>query len=434
MFVQIHMLQSMPPGNLNRDETGQPKKCIFGGVTRGRISSQCLKRNVRHSIQFKEAFGDDLASRTQYLPRMVADALEDNGQFDVPADDLDELMAALAARFHKEERRSPTEEADDDQSDEEKSGGSDAAGAKPGVTAQLVFFPPPFAREIAKHVADLRKRNPKAYNFFLRRKLKPKPPKAEEKSLKQEIDRFVAEASKASQRLTVDIGLFGRMTTSELVLNVEASCQVAHAISTHETIIESDYFTAMDDRKAEYVSTQTGRAAAGFLGSGETETFFNSAVYYKYLNVDTAALRDKKHLPALSVTDAARVAGVLLSAAALATPTGKQNSFAAHSVPELILVEVSKTKRALSYANAFLQPVEGGAGRNLMGESAKALQLYVDSIAAAFAPADVRRVLLAVGPASMELACEHGREDSLDELVEAVVGLIAAPDQPGASA
>ena len=32
MFVQIHMLQSMPPGNLNRDDTGQPKKCIFGGV------------------------------------------------------------------------------------------------------------------------------------------------------------------------------------------------------------------------------------------------------------------------------------------------------------------------------------------------------------------------------------------------------------------
>ena len=72
MFVQIHMLQSMPPGNLNRDDTGQPKKCIFGGVTRGRISSQCLKRNIRHSIQFKEAFGDALSKRTTYMPRMVA--------------------------------------------------------------------------------------------------------------------------------------------------------------------------------------------------------------------------------------------------------------------------------------------------------------------------------------------------------------------------
>ncbi len=55
MFVQVHMLQSMPPGNLNRDDTGQPKKCIFGGVTRGRISSQCLKRNIRRSPQFKRS-------------------------------------------------------------------------------------------------------------------------------------------------------------------------------------------------------------------------------------------------------------------------------------------------------------------------------------------------------------------------------------------
>ena len=74
MFVQIHMLQSIPPGNLNRDDTGQPKKCTFGGVTRGRISSQCLKRNIRRSAQFKEAFGKGLADRTQYLPRMVADS------------------------------------------------------------------------------------------------------------------------------------------------------------------------------------------------------------------------------------------------------------------------------------------------------------------------------------------------------------------------
>ena len=84
MFIQIHMLQSMPPGNLNRDDTGQPKKCVFGGVTRGRISSQCLKRNIRLSAQFKEAFGDALADRTQYLPRMVADELRKDRELGVP--------------------------------------------------------------------------------------------------------------------------------------------------------------------------------------------------------------------------------------------------------------------------------------------------------------------------------------------------------------
>ena len=74
MFVQMHMLQSMPPGNLNRDDTGQPKKCLFGGTTRGRISSQCLKRNIRLSPLFQEAFVGAVANRTKYLPRLVADA------------------------------------------------------------------------------------------------------------------------------------------------------------------------------------------------------------------------------------------------------------------------------------------------------------------------------------------------------------------------
>src|SRR2546421_6222561 len=100
MFVQIHMLQSMPPGNLNRDETGQPKKCIFGGVTRGRISSQCWKRNIRLSPQFKEAFGNALADRTTYLPQMVADCLKDKAEeFRVPDGELNDLMRALASKF-----------------------------------------------------------------------------------------------------------------------------------------------------------------------------------------------------------------------------------------------------------------------------------------------------------------------------------------------
>jgi len=88
---------------------------------------------------------------------------------------------------------------------------------------------------------------------------------------------------------------------------------------------------------------------------------------------------------------------VLVQAAALATPTGKQNSFAAHSVPELILVEVSKTKQPISYANAFLQAVQG---QDLMRESAQALSNYCSSIAVAYAPPDIQRFLLTVGSAA----------------------------------
>jgi CRISPR system Cascade subunit CasC len=433
MFVQIHMLQSIPPGNLNRDDTGQPKKCLFGGVTRGRISSQCMKRSIRHSPEFKEAFGDDLAARTLYLPRMIADALK-TGNLGVPDDELDELMAAIAAKFKKERHASDAKDAEEDGEENESSEGSPSTGSDAEKTGQLVFFPQPYARSIAELVVGLRERSPRAYNQFIGRKLNPKITDEEKKKklLDGEIKQFVKQAFDASKSLTVDIGLFGRMTTSDLVVNVEAACQVAHAIGTHETVIESDYFTAMDDLKATYASTQTERAGAAFLGSGETETFFNSAVYYKYLNLDIDAIR--KHLPTLSEKDAAHAAGVLVRAAALANPTGKQNSFAAHGVPELVLVEVSNAKRPISYANAFLQPVEGGPSRNLMTESAKALCGYIDSIAVAFAPADLRRVLLAVSHASVELKSKHRRVDTLDALVESVVALVTGREKAGSNA
>lgn len=426
MFVQLHMLQSMPPGNLNRDETGQPKKCIFGGITRGRISSQCLKRNIRLSTQFKEAFGDALADRTTYLPRMVTDELKKNrDKLGVPEDEQSDLMLALASKFKKEKRRSESD--GEEQQDEGKADGDGSASADDGTgqTGQLVFFPPPFALQIAKLVAALRRQSRRAYDGFIGRKIKPKLTENEEK----EIQGFMENVAVASKSLTVDIGLFGRMTTSDLVVNVEAACQVAHAISTHETVIESDWFTAMDDRKASYAKSQTEKAGAAFMGTGETETFYNAAVYYKYLNLDIQSLRDAKHLPSLSAKDAARVAGVLVSAAALANPTGKQNSFASHSIPELILVELSSTKRPISYANAFLQPVEGP---DFLANSAEALKAYVEAVAPAFAPVDAQRVLLAVGHAKVSLEGAH-RVGTLDELVKSVV-TAAVPKKEQATA
>ena len=480
MFIQIHMLQSMPPGNLNRDETGHPKKCVFGGVTRGRISSQCLKRNIRRSAQFAETFGDALADRTTYLPRMVADEVSKDTTLGIPMEDVDALMATIASRFKKEKGWEESDETEEENASAINANASAGNGAS--QTGQLVFFPPPFARRIAELVAKFRKEKPAAYHLFVtgevnetaerkaqrkakRNELKErkKAINAEKKTattdderatirekedrlkkdeqqfktecqytmeaLKKEIDVLVADIAEASKSLTVDIGLFGRMTTSDLVINVDAACQVAHAISTHETMIESDYFTAMDDRKSVYASTQTEKTGAAFLGSGETETYFNSAVYYKYINLDIDAIR--KHLPALSGKDAARVAGALLSAAALANPTGKQNSFASHGIPELILVEVSEVKRPISYANAFLQPVEGGTGRNLMTESAKALCWYIDSVAVAFAPADVRRLLLAVGPASVEFKSSHKSAETFDNLVQSLVA-VAEKGEAGA--
>src|SRR5215213_9028321 len=72
---------------------------------------------------------------------------------------------------------------------------------------------------------------------------------------------------------SVDIAMFGRMTTSAAFEDVQAAVQVAHALSTHRIEQEFDYYTAVDD-----ISGQSG---AGFIG----DTAFNSATYYKYFSV-----------------------------------------------------------------------------------------------------------------------------------------------------
>src|SRR3990172_7013589 len=50
-LIELHILQSFPVSCLNRDDVGAPKQADFGGVSRARISSQCLKRAIRQQAQ-----------------------------------------------------------------------------------------------------------------------------------------------------------------------------------------------------------------------------------------------------------------------------------------------------------------------------------------------------------------------------------------------
>jgi CRISPR system Cascade subunit CasC len=411
MFIQIHILQSMPPGNVNRDDSGQPKKCIFGGVTRGRISSQCLKRNIRTSPQFEEVFGGQLAKRTKYLPRLVADAIKAAGT--IPIEELDGIKAGIAAEFKKEVRA--------EQEDHENPTAS--AVEATDVTPQLVFFQPAFATKIAALIDTLRQEHPNVYRQLISvKKKKGSKEKDEDKAADAALTAFRESALRAKESLSIDVGLFGRMTTSDIVVDVEAACQVAHAISTHETLIESDYFTALDDLQNQFVESQTKRGGAGFVSSAENRTFFSSAVYYKYLNLDRDALL--KNVSGIDPSAVDRAAGVLVEAAALATPTGKQNSFAAHSTPDLILVEISRRKQPLSYANAFLRAV---SGEDLMKASVEALADHCTSVAAAYAPPDTKRFLLAVGAAEeVPLGLQVERIGTLAGLSEAITKYVSS--------
>ena len=54
MYIDFHIIQTVPPSCVNRDDTGSPKTAVYGGTMRARVSSQAWKRAMR--LKFKELF------------------------------------------------------------------------------------------------------------------------------------------------------------------------------------------------------------------------------------------------------------------------------------------------------------------------------------------------------------------------------------------
>jgi CRISPR system Cascade subunit CasC len=320
MLIEIHMIQNHSPANLNRDDLGAPKTCIFGGTTRARISSQCLKRSVRRSDQFAASLEKDGGVRTRRLIDEIARAASETGE---PKD------------AHRKAVRKVFEE-----------GG---VGFKDETTSDILFFLPRSAiTEMGKAVKEGKTDLGAAFAEI--------------------IGRFVK---------TPDIALCGRMTEFDAKgpfaglkgkFTVEAALSAAHAISTHAVINEVDYFTAADD------------IAGADGGAGHVnEAMFNSACFYKHYSIDWRQLLSNlggdADLAALTVK-------CYVEAAAKANPSGKQHSHAAFNPPDGILVEVkTASSMPVNYANAFAEPVPESAPRGLIGESIARLGQYVHDIA-----------------------------------------------------
>src|SRR5690349_5360525 len=234
-IIDVYVLQSVPPSNLNRDDTGSPKTAVYGGVRRARVSSQAWKRAIR--LAFK-----DLLDRSQLGERTKR-----------VGESLAERIKAL----------------DPSLSDEDAS-----------AMAADVFV----ASGLAK--ADKKKTEAKnvesGYLLFLSHRqldnLAAAGLEAARTGTPLDKSRFKALANRDH---SVDIAMFGRMVADMTDINVDAACQVAHAISVHAVDNESDYFTAVDDRKQD--AAETG---AGMIGTIE----FNSSTLYRYATVDVDAL------------------------------------------------------------------------------------------------------------------------------------------------
>jgi len=343
MLVEIHMLQSHGPSNPNRDDLGAPKTAMFGGVQRARISSQCIKRSIRRHPEFMRTLDGHVGESTRLFPSLVKEALTGSG---LPAKDHEKIVKACQGVVKGEEKKA----------EDEAEGRKKGDGEETLRTGQVIRLGPQEAGEFVRILGELHKEMPKDYKQFLAGQ-EPK-------------EKFAARLRQAYGSDAVDIALFGRMVTSSAFQNVEASVQVAHAISTHGVVPEVDYYTAVDDKQPE---EETG---AGFIGEAQ----FASAVFYKYFSLDWEAFQENLGDGGLPE----RALRAFLETAAHAVPTGKRNSYANNNLPDAILVEVKRKNVATSYVNAFLQPAgrytDSAGEHDLMDDSIRKLRAYSDSV------------------------------------------------------
>lgn len=313
MLVELHLLTPHAPANLNRDDFGRPKTALFGGTERGRISSQALKRAIRKSAFVEERLADRISTRSLHIPQMLYDEMAEQYEGE-DRERLEKLCEAVTHALGKPDKDNALK------------------------TSQIVFLTPD---EIARIRALLREKMEDGTRLT-------------GKAVKEFGD-TIAKASGLDQRPAdaVDMALFGRMTTddADAFKAVDAAMQVAHPIATHTTVTETDYFTAVDDWKAEGGSGgDTDTRGSGHIG----ELDFNSAVYYKYLSCDLDALVENMGGDREAALDGLEV---ILDAACRVTPTGKQNSFASHSPAETALLVLRDAKTPCSLAAAFEAPV-----------------------------------------------------------------------------
>lgn len=366
-ILDVHVLQSVPPSNLNRDDTGSPKTARYGGVVRARVSSQAWKRATR------TAFDDlldrsELGVRSKRLVELIGAeiAAQEPSLKGREAELIKAVFKVLGKKGIKIEapkgRKGDPEESD-----------------------YLIFLSNTQVMALAAlAVAHGRTGEP--------------------------VDK-VAALQAADTEHSIDVALFGRMVAEDKDLNVDASAQVAHALSVHAVENEYDYFTAVDDHKN---ADSEEDAGAGMIGTVE----FNSATLYRYATVDVDRLRDNLGEDPKA---ARRAVEAFVRAFVLSMPTGKQNTFANRTLPDAVLVTLRDTQ-PINLVGAFEEPVDG-TGR--IPAAIVRLAAHANEVQEAFGETPVASWTFGPGDRLAPLAA-LGERGTADSVVAAVGEAVAA--------
>ena len=320
-YVDIHIIQNLPPSCVNRDDSGSPKSAVYGGVRRLRVSSQSWKRATR--LYFNDLLdAKDVGVRTKRVVEVLAERITED------APELAGDAVTLAEGVFKAARikLSPPR------------GKKDA----PQESGYLLFLSTSQIARLAE-LAIASARDGETLDA-------------------KTVKKIFKEAH------AVDIALFGRMVADDTDLNVDAACQVAHAISTHAAENEYDFFTAVDDDKSR---SEEEDAGASMMGTVE----FSSATMYRYATVNLDMLVEN-----LGDGDAAlRALEVFIKGFCLSMPTGKQNTFANRTLPEAVVVSV-RDDQPVSLVGAFEKPIRTNEADGYLARSAEALAEHARAI------------------------------------------------------
>lgn len=381
-IVEIHALQNFAPSNLNRDDTGAPKDAFFGGTRRARVSSQCIKRSVRE--YFKDLVdqnvlaSDDVAFRTKRVLDAIVKSLGEKGYSEIEANEKTRLALAAIKLSVKED----------------------------GKSEYLLFLG---QREISGIANIIHEK----WDIIAASEEAPADGEKPGKTKKQAAKNADPELKKALDKVfnggkALDVALFGRMLADMPEKNQHAACQVAHAISTHSIEREFDFYTAVDDLKPE------DTAGADMMGTVE----FNSACFYRYAVVDweklVANLQGDRELAIQGLR-------AFLKGFVVAEPTGKQNTFAAHNPPELVVVSVRRNTAPRNLSNAFETAIRVKKDESLTRRSAEELAKKAKILQAVYGGKETTFVLnLTDG----ELDGLGSSVASLDDLIDDSISIV----------
>jgi len=364
-FLQIHTLTNYSASLLNRDDAGFAKRMPFGGAVRTRISSQCLKRHWRvyegeHSLRTIDA-PDSIRSRIAF-ERFVVEPLVRDG--------IAESVARLAAQkligkvFGSEAKKEKAEAKKGTKKEEQETQASTGVVATAQVTV-LGRSELDYLCQLAREAIEAAGGNAEKVGKILDERTK------NDKELRKNIQALKPGSLEAG----LGAALFGRMVTGDILSRTDAAIHVAHAMTVHGQMTESDYFSAIDD-----LVREEGEQASGHINASE----LTSGLFYGYVVIDVEGLIN-------NLGGDRDLAGEVLQRfihiVATVSPGAKKGSTAPYAYSHLVLVE-SGNAQPRTLQNAFIEPVRTAG--DVVQNSYAAMQAHLAELDAMYGKREQR--------------------------------------------